>query len=84
MIDQNVRVSGMMCRDQVVGRNCRFLQGPGTDPEQVKRLREGIAAGGPVTVRMHAQFRTRILQHAMRGNCHMCCEIDSHTCWHGV
>ncbi len=33
-----------------MGRNCRFLQGPGTNPEDVQRLRDGIAAGGPVTV----------------------------------
>ncbi|EIE19911.1 hypothetical protein COCSUDRAFT_19032 [Coccomyxa subellipsoidea C-169] len=39
-------------RDQVVGRNCRFLQGPGTNPEDVQRLRDGIAAGGPVTVKL--------------------------------
>jgi len=27
----------------VEGRNCRLLQGPGTDQEAVTRLREGIA-----------------------------------------
>ncbi|CAL8466388.1 g5924 [Coccomyxa elongata] len=39
-------------RDRVVGHNCRFLQGPGTDPESVRQLREGIKAGGPVTVKL--------------------------------
>lgn len=29
----------------VIGRNCRFLQGPKSDPFSVKRLREKIAAG---------------------------------------
>lgn len=30
-------------RDECVGRNCRFLQGPGTNPDDVDRLREAIA-----------------------------------------
>lgn len=29
---------------EMLGRNCRFLQGPGTDPETVRRVREAIAA----------------------------------------
>jgi PAS domain S-box-containing protein len=29
----------------VIGRNCRFLQGPGTDPADVQALREGLAGG---------------------------------------
>ena len=32
-------------RDQIIGRNCRFLQGPGTTPEAVKRIRQGIDSG---------------------------------------
>jgi PAS domain S-box-containing protein len=31
-------------RDEVVGRNCRFLQGPGTDPATVKIIRQSVAA----------------------------------------
>ena len=31
-------------RSAVIGRNCRFLQGPDTDPADVRRLREAIAA----------------------------------------
>jgi hypothetical protein len=31
----------------VVGRNCRFLQGPGTDPAVVQQLRDGLAASPP-------------------------------------
>lgn len=30
-------------RDEVVGRNCRFLQGAGTDPETVKAIRDSVA-----------------------------------------
>jgi hypothetical protein len=29
----------------VIGRNCRFLQGPKTDPYSVKRLREMVHTG---------------------------------------
>lgn len=35
---------------RAVGRNCRFLQGPGTDPADVQALREGIAGGREFTV----------------------------------
>jgi len=31
--------------DEVVGRNCRFLQGPDTDPVAVDTLRRGLARG---------------------------------------
>jgi PAS domain S-box-containing protein len=32
-------------RDEVIGRNCRFLQGPDTDPVQVDRIRHAVAQG---------------------------------------
>lgn len=35
--------------DEVIGRNCRFLQGKDTSPEAVKQLREAIAAGKACT-----------------------------------
>lgn len=35
--------------DQVLGRNCRFLQGPGTDPRSVDIIRTAIAKGSDVT-----------------------------------
>ena len=35
---------------EAVGRNCRFLQGPGTDPAQVAALRAGLDGGHDVTV----------------------------------
>ncbi|WP_291295874.1 ATP-binding protein [Elioraea sp.] len=38
--------------DEVIGRNCRFLQGRDTDPEAVDRVRRAIAASRPVTVEM--------------------------------
>jgi diguanylate cyclase (GGDEF)-like protein/PAS domain S-box-containing protein len=33
---------------EVLGRNCRFLQGPDTDPSQVQTIRRGILAGTDV------------------------------------
>jgi PAS domain S-box-containing protein len=37
-------------RDEIIGRNCRFLQGPETDPSTVTQLRESIAAGQAIDV----------------------------------
>ncbi|WP_337062153.1 SpoIIE family protein phosphatase [Kineococcus sp. G2] len=34
--------------EEVVGRNCRFLQGPGTDPGAVAAVRRALAAGEEV------------------------------------
>lgn len=31
-----------------IGRNCRFLQGPGTDPTAIERIRAALAAGNVV------------------------------------
>ncbi len=36
--------------DEVLGRNCRFLQGPETDPMAVDRIRKGIETGEDTTV----------------------------------
>ena len=36
--------------DEVVGRNCRFLQGPATDQAALQELREGMVQRRPVTV----------------------------------
>ena len=36
--------------DEVVGRNCRFLQGPATDRRALQELRRGMAERRPVTV----------------------------------
>jgi PAS domain S-box-containing protein len=34
--------------DQIIGKNCRFLQGPLTDPEAVTRTREAIENLNPI------------------------------------
>lgn len=36
--------------EEVLGRNCRFLQGPGTDKRAVDVIRKAIAAGSDATV----------------------------------
>lgn len=35
---------------EIVGRNCRFLQGAGTDPNDVRQLREAIADCKPIAL----------------------------------
>ena len=37
-------------RAEVYGRNCRLLQGPGTDPETVRHIREAIEGCRPITI----------------------------------
>lgn len=36
--------------DQILGRNCRFLQGPETDPKAVERIRHAIDQGNDLSV----------------------------------
>ncbi|GMI45614.1 hypothetical protein TrCOL_g3875 [Triparma columacea] len=37
-------------REQVLGRNCRFLQGPGTDPAAVEVIRKAVETGNDASV----------------------------------
>jgi PAS domain S-box-containing protein len=39
-------------REEIIGRNCRFLAGPDTEPELSQMLRDGIAAAQPVMVEL--------------------------------
>ena len=36
--------------DELIGRNCRFLQGPGTDPTDIAKVRDAIAGRRDVVV----------------------------------
>jgi PAS domain S-box-containing protein len=36
--------------DAAVGRNCRFLQGPQTEPDRVARIREAVATGEDIAI----------------------------------
>lgn len=38
--------------DEVIGHNCRFLQGPGTDPGDVAKVRDAVAKGEPLTIEL--------------------------------
>jgi PAS domain S-box-containing protein len=38
--------------DEVIGRNCRFMQGPRTDPRHVAQIREALACEGDATVEL--------------------------------
>ncbi|KAG5179453.1 PAS domain-containing protein, partial [Tribonema minus] len=37
-------------RDHVIGRNCRFLQGPNTDQRAVEHVRKGLSEGVDTSV----------------------------------
>ena len=37
---------------EIVGRNCRFLQGPDTDPEAVRRIRKALETGSVTVVEL--------------------------------
>nr|AML78892.1 putative LOV domain-containing protein [Osmunda sp. BC-2016] len=39
-------------REEILGRNCRFLQGPETDPETVRQIREAIRDEREITVQL--------------------------------
>ena len=49
--DSFLRITGYG-KDEVLGRNCRFLQGPESAPETVARVRAAIAAGEPCLVEL--------------------------------
>ena len=60
-------------REEIVGRNCRFLQGPETDPNSVQKLREAIAAPRSIEIdiRNHRKdgspFWNRLLMAPVKG-----------------
>ncbi|GJE60665.1 Blue-light-activated histidine kinase [Methylobacterium trifolii] len=39
-------------REELIGRNCRFLQGAGTDPDEVRRIHGAIAAVEPISTEL--------------------------------
>nr|AML78019.1 putative LOV domain-containing protein [Spirotaenia minuta] len=38
--------------EEAMGRNCRFLQGPGTDKAEVAKLKDAIMRSAPISVRL--------------------------------
>ena len=47
--DSFCRLSGYS-RDEILGRNCRFLQGPETDPTVVKRIHDAVERVEPIEI----------------------------------
>ena len=47
--DSFCRLTGY-AREEVLGRNCRFLQGPESDPAAVERIRAAISAAEPIEI----------------------------------
>jgi PAS domain S-box-containing protein len=47
--DAFCRLSGYR-RDEIVGRNCRFLQGPETDPVTIARIRDAVSRAVPIEI----------------------------------
>uniref|UniRef100_UPI001F4232C6 ATP-binding protein n=1 Tax=Falsiroseomonas oryziterrae TaxID=2911368 RepID=UPI001F4232C6 len=45
------RITGYSA-EEVIGRNCRFLQGPGTDPAAVQAIRQALADARPIDIRL--------------------------------
>lgn len=39
-------------REEIIGRNCRFLQGPDTDPAAVRRIHDAVKAGEDVDIEL--------------------------------
>jgi len=42
----------LYAREEVIGRNCRFLAGPGTEPQLRRAMREGIRCRRPALVEL--------------------------------
>lgn len=61
IIDANSAFTAMTgyARSEILGRNCRFLQGPGTDPAAIDVLRQAIAVDRPQTVTLLNYRRDR-------------------------
>nr|AML79087.1 putative LOV domain-containing protein [Sargassum hemiphyllum] len=63
-------------RSQVLGRNCRFLQGPDTDPDAVAKIRKGIEQGTDTSVLLRQYkadgtvFWNHVFVAALRNNDH--------------
>ncbi len=47
--------------EEVLGRNCRFLQGPDTDPDAVNAIREALATNTEITLMRSSAARSSIL-----------------------
>lgn len=53
--------------EEVLGFNCRFLQGAGTDPRAVAKLRDAVRKDEPVTVQILNYRKVRVQPSASLG-----------------
>ena len=53
-----LRLTGY-AESEILDRNCRFLQGPETDPGELERLRAAVAAGRSITVALRNYRKDR-------------------------
>jgi two-component system CheB/CheR fusion protein len=56
--DAFCRLTGY-ARPEILGRNCRFLQGPDTDPDAVRRIRRAVHSGEPIELDIRNYRRNR-------------------------
>ena len=47
--DSFCRLTGY-ARSEILGRNCRFLQGPETDPDTIRQIHEAVASVQPIEI----------------------------------
>ncbi|RYG20111.1 MAG: PAS domain-containing protein [Caulobacteraceae bacterium] len=47
--DSFCRLTGY-ARSEILGRNCRFLQGPDTDPDTIRQIHEAVASVQPIEI----------------------------------
>lgn len=58
-VNDAFQATTLFSREYALGRNCRFLQGPETDPDDIERIRKGLDSG--------SEFEVEIINHKADG-----------------